>query len=153
MRRTHYEAAYARLVDKGTVIHALDITGLKWTEIDTAEDFAAANAMFGSPVTTVSRGQQRRWTKPAEHAAASDVAPDSNPSRAVLPATRCVPQPRFAIPASDRCILEGQTMAKGNSKRGNKEAKKPKQEKPKVSAPRIRIAGKPATSIAGKKVK
>lgn len=57
--RDYYEAAYARLVDKGIPFHALDITGMKWTEIDTAEDFAAANAMFGSPITTVSRGQQR----------------------------------------------------------------------------------------------
>ncbi|MBB5721434.1 choline kinase [Loktanella ponticola] len=55
----YYEAAYARLVDKGLPFHALDITGLKWTEIDTVEDFAAANAKFGSPVMTVSRGQQR----------------------------------------------------------------------------------------------
>lgn len=54
-----YEAAYARLVDKGIPFHVLDITGMKWTGIDTAEDFSAANAMFGSPITTVSRGQQR----------------------------------------------------------------------------------------------
>ncbi|MGJ8623164.1 MAG: NTP transferase domain-containing protein [Yoonia sp.] len=55
----YYEAAYSRLVDKGIPFHALDITGMKWTEIDTVEDFAAANVMFGSPITTVSRGQQR----------------------------------------------------------------------------------------------
>jgi choline kinase len=55
----YYEAAYARLVDNGIPFHALDITGMKWTGIDTAEDFAAANAMFGTPITTVSRGQQR----------------------------------------------------------------------------------------------
>ncbi|MEM5522327.1 phosphocholine cytidylyltransferase family protein [Sulfitobacter sp. AS59] len=55
----YYEAAYARLVGQGVVFRALDITGLNWTEIDTAEDFAAANAMFGSPVITISRGQQR----------------------------------------------------------------------------------------------
>jgi len=54
----YYEAAYTRLVDKGVPFHALDITGMKWTEIDTAEDFAAANAMFSTPITTVSRGQQ-----------------------------------------------------------------------------------------------
>lgn len=57
--KEYYEAAYARLVEKGIPFHALDITGMKWTEIDTAEDFASANAMFGSPITTVSRGQQR----------------------------------------------------------------------------------------------
>ncbi len=44
-------------------------------------------------------------------------------------------------------------MAKGNNKRGNKEAKKPKAEKPKVSATANSLAGKPALSIAGKKVK
>jgi choline kinase len=55
----YYEAAYARLVDIGIPFHALDITGMKWTEIDTVEDFAAANALFGSPITTVSRTQQR----------------------------------------------------------------------------------------------
>jgi choline kinase len=64
----YYEAAYARLVDKGTIFHALDITGLNWTEIDTAEDFAAANAMFGSPITTISRGQQRVLDEAAEQA-------------------------------------------------------------------------------------
>ncbi|SDW76961.1 sugar phosphate nucleotidyltransferase [Litoreibacter albidus] len=55
----YYEAAYARLIGKGVPFHALDITGMKWTEIDTVEDFAVANALFGSPVTTVSRGQQQ----------------------------------------------------------------------------------------------
>lgn len=56
-----------------------------------------------------------------------------------------------AIPALDRCILEGHSMAKG--KNSNKEAKKPKQEKPKISATANSNAGKPALSIAGKKVK
>ncbi|WP_255509589.1 hypothetical protein [Oceaniovalibus sp. ACAM 378] len=44
-------------------------------------------------------------------------------------------------------------MAKGNNMRGNKEAKKPKQEKPKASAAANPLAGKPALSISGKKVK
>jgi hypothetical protein len=56
-----------------------------------------------------------------------------------------------AIPASDRCILEGKTMAKGKNRK--KETKKPKQEKPKVSATANSLGGKPALSIAGKKVK
>ncbi|OJI94395.1 hypothetical protein LY10_04300 [Planktotalea frisia] len=42
-------------------------------------------------------------------------------------------------------------MAKG--KNGNKEAKKPKQEKPKVSATSNSSDGKPALSIADKKIK
>lgn len=53
------EAAYSRLIDMGTVIPALDITGLNWTSIDTAEDLATANTIFRSPITTVSRGQER----------------------------------------------------------------------------------------------
>jgi choline kinase len=55
----YYEAAYERLVGKGIPFHAIDITGLDWTEIDTVEDFDAANAMFRTPVVTISRGQQR----------------------------------------------------------------------------------------------
>lgn len=56
-----------------------------------------------------------------------------------------------AISAPDRCILKGQTMAKG--KNSNKETKKPKKEKVKVSATSNSNAGKPLISIAGKKVK
>lgn len=67
--QAYYEAAYAQLVGKDTAFYALDITGLDWTEIDTAEDFAAANAMFGSPVTTVSRGQQKAQDEAAHKAA------------------------------------------------------------------------------------
>lgn len=72
----HYEAAYARLVAKGVPFHLMDITAMKWTGIDTVEDFAAANAMFGSPITTVSRGQQR----------ALDEA-GSTPPRPAMPTT------------------------------------------------------------------
>jgi choline kinase len=49
----YYEAAYSQLVSKNTVFHALDITGQKWTEIDTSEDFATANRLFDSPATKV----------------------------------------------------------------------------------------------------
>ncbi len=66
-----YEAAYTRLIAKGVPFHALDITGMNWTEIDTAEDFAAANAMFGTPITTVSRGQQRAMDEASAHPARS----------------------------------------------------------------------------------
>ena len=62
------EAAYDRLLAQDTAFYALDITGMNWTEIDTAEDFAAANAMFGSPITTVSRGQQRALDEAADKA-------------------------------------------------------------------------------------
>ena len=67
--QNYYEAAYAQLVDKGTQFHALDISGLDWTEIDTAIDFAAANAMFSIPVTTISRGQQKVLDEASEEAA------------------------------------------------------------------------------------
>ena len=67
--QNYYEAAYAQLVDKGTQFHALDISGLDWTEIDTAIDFAVANAMFSSPVTTISRGQQKVLDEASEEAA------------------------------------------------------------------------------------
>lgn len=66
--QAYYEAAYERLVEKGIPFHALDITGLNWTEIDTAQDFEAANAMFRSPITTVSRGQQRALNEAAAKA-------------------------------------------------------------------------------------
>lgn len=70
----YYEAAYERLVGKGLPFHTLDITGLPWTEIDTVEDFSAANAMFGTPVTTVSRGQQRALDEAAEKAVLQSYA-------------------------------------------------------------------------------
>ncbi len=44
----YYEAAYERLIDADTTFHAVDITGHNWTEIDTPEDFQAANQTFGS---------------------------------------------------------------------------------------------------------
>lgn len=62
----YYEAAYGRLVGKGIPFHAIDITGLDWAEIDTGEDFDAANAMFRTPVATVSRGQQQAIDEAAE---------------------------------------------------------------------------------------
>jgi len=62
----YYEAAYERLVVKGTAFRALDITGLSWTEIDTAQDYAAANAIFGTPISTISRAQQRTIDEAAE---------------------------------------------------------------------------------------
>lgn len=44
-------------------------------------------------------------------------------------------------------------MAKGNNKRGNKEAKKPKQEKVKVSATANFNAGNVLSGVARKKAK
>lgn len=42
----YYEAAYERLIEKGVPFYALDITGLKWTEIDTLDDLASAQKIF-----------------------------------------------------------------------------------------------------------
>lgn len=44
----YYEAAYERLIAKNVPFHALDITGLKWVEIDTETDFAAAGKLFNT---------------------------------------------------------------------------------------------------------
>ncbi len=54
-----HEVAYASLIAQGTNFHALDVTGMDWTAINTDEDLATANAMFVSPITTVSREHQR----------------------------------------------------------------------------------------------
>lgn len=42
----YYEGAYERLIDKNVPFYALDISGLKWTEIDTQEDFVTAKKIF-----------------------------------------------------------------------------------------------------------
>jgi len=42
----YYEGAYERLIDADVPFYALDITGLKWTEIDTQEDFITAKKIF-----------------------------------------------------------------------------------------------------------
>jgi len=42
----YYESAYERLIEKSVPFYALDISGLKWTEIDTKEDFIIAERIF-----------------------------------------------------------------------------------------------------------
>ena len=42
----YYESAYDRLMKKGVPFYAMDITGLKWTEIDTVSDFQSAENIF-----------------------------------------------------------------------------------------------------------
>lgn len=44
----YYEAAYERLIEQEVPFFALDITGLKWVEIDTVEDFSEAGKLFQS---------------------------------------------------------------------------------------------------------
>lgn len=45
----YYEAAYEQLIEENVPFYALDISGLKWTEIDTKEDFATAKSIFSRP--------------------------------------------------------------------------------------------------------
>jgi len=42
----YYESAYERLIEKGFPFYSLDITGARWVEIDTKEDYAKAKEMF-----------------------------------------------------------------------------------------------------------
>lgn len=42
----YYEVAYEKLMKKKVPFYALDISGLRWTEIDTKEDFASAKKIF-----------------------------------------------------------------------------------------------------------
>lgn len=42
----YYDDSYTTLVEKGIPFHAVDITGLKWVEIDTHEDFQRAQNLF-----------------------------------------------------------------------------------------------------------
>lgn len=42
----YYDDTYTTLVVRGVPMHAVDITGLKWVEIDTHEDFERAEQMF-----------------------------------------------------------------------------------------------------------
>lgn len=43
----YYESAYERLIENNVPFYALDISGLKWVEIDTKEDFITAENIFG----------------------------------------------------------------------------------------------------------
>ncbi len=44
----YYEDAYERLIEKSVLFHALDISGLKWVEIDTHEDFDLGGKIFNN---------------------------------------------------------------------------------------------------------
>lgn len=52
-------AVYQRLLTDGVAFKAVDVTDLNWTNIDTPQDYADAELLFGSPVVTISRSQQR----------------------------------------------------------------------------------------------
>jgi choline kinase len=42
----YYEGAYERLIEKGVPFFSVDITGMKWIEIDSHADYAAAQELF-----------------------------------------------------------------------------------------------------------
>jgi choline kinase len=42
----YYEGAYERLIEKNVPFYTLDVSGLKWTEIDTKEDLITAEKIF-----------------------------------------------------------------------------------------------------------
>ncbi len=44
--QAYYEGAYERLIEKDVAFHALDISGLKWSEIDTKADLGQAEEIF-----------------------------------------------------------------------------------------------------------
>jgi choline kinase len=44
----YYDDSYTTLVAKGCPMYAVDITGLKWVEIDTHEDYAKAQEIFAA---------------------------------------------------------------------------------------------------------
>lgn len=45
-RQEYYDDSYTTLVNKGVPFEAVDITGLKWVEIDTHADYKRAHEMF-----------------------------------------------------------------------------------------------------------
>lgn len=51
--------ACRRLLTTGMAFKAIDVTGLNWTDINTPQDYVAAEGLFGLPVATVSRNQQK----------------------------------------------------------------------------------------------
>lgn len=46
--RQYYEGAYERLIANDIDFHAVDITALNWTEIDTRQDYDTAERIFGN---------------------------------------------------------------------------------------------------------
>jgi choline kinase len=45
-RQAYYEAAFEMIIERGAYCTINDITGCKWTEIDSHEDYALANQLF-----------------------------------------------------------------------------------------------------------
>jgi choline kinase len=58
-QRENRSAAYNRLLSSGEALKAVDVTDLNWTDINTLQDYAAAELLFGTPVVTISRSQQK----------------------------------------------------------------------------------------------
>ena len=47
----YYEVAYEAIIQAGEPFKALDITGLRWVEIDTLSDYRLAQEYFSHPVS------------------------------------------------------------------------------------------------------
>ena len=47
--QSYYEEAYDAIIQAGEPFKALDITGLRWVEIDTPDDYRLAQHLFGYP--------------------------------------------------------------------------------------------------------
>ena len=76
----YYESAYERLIGRNIPFHALDITGLDWTEIDSIEDFNAANRLFDqSRFSGACFTGATNWTPgpPANDYGGTDMVPPS----------------------------------------------------------------------------
>jgi choline kinase len=53
----NYKTAYDNLIASGIAFHAIDISSLNWTEINTRDDFKAANIMFKKPAIINTRAK------------------------------------------------------------------------------------------------
>jgi len=47
----YYEVAHDAIIRAGEPLKTLDITGLRWVEIDTLSDYRLAQEYFGHPVS------------------------------------------------------------------------------------------------------
>ena len=77
--QAYYEAAYEQLMAIGAAFHALDITGLNWTEIDTHNDLATANKMTGpsARLAAENRPKDLGWAL-SEQSGLSRLTPPDN---------------------------------------------------------------------------
>ncbi len=53
------DLAYQQLVAQDVPVEAIDVSGLRWIKVATTDDFTTASEWFSTPVTTISRSQQK----------------------------------------------------------------------------------------------